>query len=224
MAAPRRPWFYALCLLTGSLLIVIGGLRHPMLSGDGAAELGMIAATAAWRAVHWGFLFGFTLVVAGLAGVASRLAHTAGEQAARAGICLAVFGYAVAAVGVLFMVGAGAALADAYTRADLGLTATHAVFVYDMLRPFALGSIRAAAFAISLATYAFGWGVATGWGGAYPRALGYVGVTVGVAGVAAALALPETSPYTILGTALATVWQLLVAVTMLLREPSPSAA
>src|SRR5574341_440051 len=159
---PTRPWFYALCLLAGALLVAVSGLRHPMLAGDGAAELTVIAATPAWRATHWGFVFGFALVVAGLAGLASRHAGTPGENAARAGICLAVFGYAVAAIGVLFMLGAGAALADAYTRADLGLTATHAVFAYAMLRPFAQSSSRAAAFAVSLGTSAFGWAVVTG--------------------------------------------------------------
>ncbi|MBI1967666.1 MAG: hypothetical protein HYS40_06730 [Gemmatimonadetes bacterium] len=222
MAATRRPWFSALSLLAGSLLLSINGVRHPALVGDGAAELSAIAVAGAWSAIHWGFLFGFPLVVAGLAGVWSRHLETDGAQAARAGICLAVFGYALAAVGVLFMVGAGAALADAYQRADLGLTATHAVFVYDMLRPFALASIRAAAFVISLGTCAFGWAVVVG--GVDPRALGYLGVVLGAVGAAVAVVLPETAPNVILGTVLATVWQLLLAVTMLWRDRAPTAA
>lgn len=222
MAAPRRLSFYALCLLAGSLLVILGGIRHPMLVGDGAAQLEIIAGTAAWHAAHWSFLFGFALVVAGLAGVASRLAGTPGEQAARAGICVAVFGYGIAAIGVAFMVGAGSALAGAYTQADLGLTGTRAIFIYDMLHPFAMGTIRAGAFAISLSLYAFGWSVATG--GAHPRALGALGVAMGVAGVIAAFALPVTSPYVVIGTALATVWQLVMAVVMLMGERAPAAA
>ena len=35
----RRPLFYALCLLLGVLLVGIAGLMHPILSGDGAAQL-----------------------------------------------------------------------------------------------------------------------------------------------------------------------------------------
>lgn len=219
MTSIRRSSVYAWSLLAGGLLVGVGGVRHPMLAGDGAADLAAIAAAGGWYAIHWAFLFGFALAVAGLAGLGSLLAGSPGERAARAGICLAVFGYAVAAVGVLFMVGAGTTLADAFRRADLGLTATHAVFVYDMLRPFAQGSIRAGAFAVALAVYAFGWAVATG--GVLPRLLGYLGVAMGVVGALTAAALPETSLLVVLGTGLATVWQLLAGVAMLLdRRPA----
>ena len=210
----RRIWFSPLCLLVGAAVIAVSGVRHPMLAGDGASQLAVIAATPGWRSIHWGLLFGFALVIIGLAWLASRYRNTVGEGAARAGICLATFGYAVFAVGVLFMTGAGPTLADAMRRADLGLTATHAVFLYDMLHPFAQSALRTGAFAIALATGAYGWAVLSDT--AQPPMLGYFGVVAGAAGAMAAIALPETSYQVVLGAALATVWQLVVAIVALL--------
>ena len=214
--------FSPLCLLAGAALIAVSGVRHPMLTGDGAAQLALIAATPAWRLVHWGFLFGFALVIIGLAWLASRSRNTRGEAAARAGICLAAFGYAVFAVGVLFMAGAGPALADAMRRADLGLTATHAIFLYDMLHPFAQSALRTGAFAISLATAAYGWAVVSD--DSQPRVLGYFGVVAGAIGAGVAVALSETSYQVVAGAALATVWQIVIAVTALLPARRPAAA
>ena len=209
-----RTWFSPLCLLVGAVLIAVNGVRHPMLDGDGASQLAIIAATPAWRTIHWGFLFGFALVITGLAWLASRYRNTEGEGAARAGICLATFGYAVFAAGVVFMAGAGTALADAMRRADLGLTGTHAVFIYDMLHPFAQSALRTGAFAISLATGAFGWALVTDR--TQPKVLGYLGVAAGAIGAAVAIALDEAAYHTVLGAALATVWQIVIAIVALL--------
>ena len=52
MTAAQRQLSYPLCLLTGSLLIVVAGVLHPDLVGDGAAQVSMIARSDAWRAVH----------------------------------------------------------------------------------------------------------------------------------------------------------------------------
>src|SRR5258706_593951 len=86
MALTRRPLFYGLCLLAGSLLISIAGLMHPMLTRDGAAQLATIAATAYWRAIHWALLFGFPLTYMGLIGVALRHGDTPGPAPVRAGV------------------------------------------------------------------------------------------------------------------------------------------
>ena len=54
---------YPLCLLVGALLAVVAGVLHPDLTGDGAAQLATIAQCAAWRAIHWTFLFSFPLAL-----------------------------------------------------------------------------------------------------------------------------------------------------------------
>jgi hypothetical protein len=213
MSHDARPWFYALTLLAGSLTVGIAGVRHPTLVGDGADQLGLIAATSAWRTIHWAFAAGYVAVVAGLAGLAARHTATPGERAARIGALTAAFGYAVSLMGVLFMLGAAAALADAYVRGAPGLSGTHAVFAYDMLHPTAQAAIRVGAAAVSLGLYAFGWAAVRG--AVLPRWLGLAGVGSGVAGVAAAVVAAPDSAALVAGVALATVWQVVAAVVVL---------
>ena len=134
------PVIYALALLIGSLLVVAAAVAHPDLRGDGAAQLTLIAQCAAWRAIHWALLFGFALALTGLVGLVGMHVGTPGESAARAGVLVGIFAYAVWAVLVAFMVGAGGTLALSYVAAEPGLAATHAVFLYDMLHPFALAA------------------------------------------------------------------------------------
>src|SRR2546425_9418186 len=93
MVVTRRPLFYGLCLLIGVLLSGIGGLMHPLLTGDGAAQLSTIARTAHWRAIHWSLLFGLAFMYTGLIGVALRHGETAGSAPGRARILLAGFGF-----------------------------------------------------------------------------------------------------------------------------------
>lgn len=216
-----RSWVHGLALLAGALLVGAGGLRHPILAGDGAAQLAAIAAMPGWRALHWAIALGYVLVVAGLSGALSRLAETAGAPAARTGMFLSAFGYLADLIGVAFMLGAASALAAAYQAGEPGLAATNAVFVFDMLHPAAHAALRVGAFAVSLGLAAFGWSVLAS--AAWPRWLGWIGVWGGAGGVAAALAVPGGSPYAIAGVGLATVWQLGAAL-MLLRGPTPAAA
>src|SRR5687767_769361 len=111
MDASRRPLFHGLTLVSGALLVAIGGAQHPMLTGDGAAQLVVIAGQHSWPTVHWLIAFGYVLVAAGLVGVLSQHAATAGAGAARTGVLLQLFGYVVSLAGVLFMLGAGTSLA-----------------------------------------------------------------------------------------------------------------
>ena len=161
MASPR-PLGAPLCLLAGAILVAVAALLHPHVTGDGPSQLEAIAATDAWRAVHWAFLFGFVLSVAGLAGIAARWAGTPAAGTAWSAVVVAGFAYTAWLVIVAFMAGAGATLAQTYARADPGLTATRAVFLYDMVRPFALVAQRVAGFALGVATVLFGWAMLLG--------------------------------------------------------------
>src|SRR5258706_279483 len=66
MIVTRRPLFYGVCLLLGTLLFGGAGLMHPLLSGDGAAQLATIARTSGWRMIHWSLLFGLVFMYAGV--------------------------------------------------------------------------------------------------------------------------------------------------------------
>ena len=219
MVVTRRPVFYGLCLLIGVLLSGIGGLMHPLLTGDGAAQLGTIARTAHWRAIHWSLLFGLAFMYTGLIGVALRHGETAGSAPGRAGILLAGFGFSVWSLNILFMVGAGYQLAHAYTTSDTGLTGTHAVFIYDMLHPMGLAAERLATFMLGRVAYMFGWAIRNG--GVWPKWLAWMAWLVAAVDGVVALVFSEFLPVMYYGQALFIIWLAATAVVMLAERRQP---
>ena len=210
---------FPVCLLTGSLLTIVAGTLHPDLTGDGAAQLTTIAQSEAWRAIHWGFLFSFPLALTGLVGLARAHAGTSGENAVRAGLIVGTFAYAAWMVIVAFMAGAGWSLARSFMMADPGMTATRAVFAFDMLHPFALAAQRVAGFALGVATCLFAWGVLDGK--VLPRWLGTGGVTAGAVAMGLALFFREDTKADQAAFVLPVFWQLVTAGVMLRASALP---
>ncbi len=197
-------------LVVGALLVGVAGLLHPVLTGDADAQLDAIASTAHWRVIHWSLALGFVVLVAGLALASAIHRTTPGEIAARVGATVAVFGYAVSLVGVLFMLSAARELAEVHAATG------DAAFLYDMLHPFALAALRLGAFAVSVALCAFGLAIRSG--ASWPRWLGPAAVVAGAIGAAIGVLVPEHSPATIGGVAIAAAWQLLAGVVLVGRE------
>lgn len=204
------------CLLLGALLTIVAGTLHPDLAGDGAAQLTTIAQCAAWRAIHWGFLFSFPLALTGLVGLARVHAGTPGESAVRAGLIVSTLAYAAWMVIVAFMAGAGWSLARSFAMADPGMTATRAVFAFDMLHPFALAAQRVAGFALGVSTCLFGWGMLDGK--VLPRWLGTGGVAAGAVAMGLALFFREDTKADQAAFVLPVFWQLVTGAVML-RAP-----
>src|SRR6266566_2070014 len=220
MIVPRRPLFYGSCLLVGTLLFGVAGANHPILTGDGAAQLGMIAQTSGWRLIHWALLFGLAFMYAGLVGVGLRHTETAGATPARAGALIGAFAFAVWSLNILFMVGAGAQLARAYTTSDTGLTGTHAVFVYDMLHPMGLAAERLATFLLGLVAYTFGWTIRNG--AVWPKWLAWMAWVVAVICGVVGLVFSEFLPYLYFAQAAFVGWLAVTALVMLVeRRPIP---
>ena len=215
----RRPLFYGLCLLIGALMFGIAGLMHPLLTGDGAAQLGTVARTGGWRVIHWLLLFGLAFMYAGLIGVALRHNDTPGSSPGRAAVRLGAFAFSVWSLNILFMVGAGWQLAHAYTASDTGLTGTHAVFVYDMLHPSGLAAERLATFLLGLVAYMLGWAVRNG--GVWPKWLAWTAWLVAVVCGVVALVFSEFSPNLFYAQALFVLWLAVAAVVMLVERRSP---
>jgi len=186
---------------------------HPVLSGDGAAQLGAITRTHGWRLIHWSLLFGLAFMYAGLIGVSLRHNDTPGASPSRAGIRLGAFAFSVWSINILFMVGAGYHLAHAHDVADAGLAGTHAVFLYDMLHPFGLAAERLATFLLGLVAYTFGWGIRNG--AVWPRWLAWFAWLVAALCAGVALGFSETFPYMYYAQAAFVVWLLLAAIIML---------
>jgi len=210
----RRPSpFYGLCLTVGALAFGVAGLFHPILRGPGAAQLATIAATPAWRIIHWTLLFALPLMLAGLAGISLRHQETPGAGPARAGVLIAGFAFAAWMLNILFMAGAGRQLAATYAVADPGLTAIHAVFLYDMIHPMGLAAERLATFTLGLALYMLAWGI---WNGRVLwRGLAWGAFIVGGACMLIGLVIDETSVVIFYGQGGAVVWMLAVGVAML---------
>ncbi|PYP45151.1 MAG: hypothetical protein DMD50_12325 [Gemmatimonadetes bacterium] len=204
---------YPLCLLVGALLAVVAGVLHPDLAGDGAAQLTTIAQCAGWRAIHWTFLFSFPLALTGLVGLARVHAGNPGESAVRAGLILGTFAYGAWTVTVAFMGSAGWSLAHSFTLAEAGMTATRAVFLFDMIHPFALATQRVAAFALGLSTGLFGWGVSQGK--VLPRWLGTTGLAAGAVAMGLALVFREDTKADQAAFVLPVAWQVVTAAVML---------
>jgi len=164
---------YPLCLLVGALLAVVAGVLHPDLVGDGAAQLTTIAQCAGWRAIHWTFLFGFHWPLRARGPRARARRGSGGERCSRrcdrGYVCLRRVDGDGGVHG-----SAGWSLAHSFTVAEAGMTATRAVFVFDMIHPFALATQRVPVFALGLSTCLFGWGVSEGK--VLPRWLGTTGL------------------------------------------------
>ena len=212
----RRPLFYGFCLLVGALLFGGAGLMHPLLHGDGAAQLTTIAKTAGWRVMHWSLLFGLAFMYAGVIGVALRHNDTPGASPGRAAVRMGAFAFAVWSLNILFMVGAGWQLARAYSTSDAGLTGTHAVFVYDMLHPMGLAAERLATFMLGLVAYMFGWAIRNG--GVLPKWLAWMAWLVAVVNGGIAIVFSEFSPNMYYAQALFVIWLAATAVVMLKKR------
>jgi len=220
MIVTRRPLFYGFCLLLGVLLFGVAGLLHPLLSGDGAAQLSAIARTNGWRAIHWSLLFGLAFMYTGVVGVALRHNDTPGSTPGRAGVRLGAFAFSVWSLNILFMVGAGWQLAHAYTASDTGLTGTHAVFVYDMLHPMGLAAERLATFLLGLVAYMLGWAIRNG--GVWPKWLAWMAWVVAVICGVVGLVFSEFLPYLYFAQAAFVGWLAVTALVMLVeRRPIP---
>ena len=209
----RRPLFYGLCLLLGALMFGGAGLMHPILSGDGAAQLSTIARTPWWRTIHWVLLFGLVFMYAGLIGVSLRHNETPGASPARGAIRMGAFTFSVWSLNILFMVGAGFQLAHAYAASDAGLTATHAVFIYDMLHPSGLAAERLATFMLGMVAYMFGWAIRNG--GVWPRWLAWAAWIVALVNAGVALVFNEFSVMLFVAQGLFVTWLAATAVLML---------
>ena len=209
----RRPLFYGLCLLIGTLLFGGAGAMHPVLAGDGAAQLGIVARTAGWRLIHWSLLFGLAFMYAGLIGVSLRHNETPGASPSRAGIRLGAFAFSVWSLNILFMVGAGYQLARTFTAADAGLARTHAVFLYDMMHPFGLAAERLATFLLGFVAYTFGWGIRNG--AVWPRWMAWFAWVVAVLCGAVALVFSETLNYMYYAQGTFVLWLFLAAIILL---------
>jgi hypothetical protein len=203
----------AIALLVGTVLLGIGAAVHPVLVGDAAAQLRLIASTPHWRTLHLAMLAGSALIAAG---VWVRLvdrppspgARDAAGGAAIAALALVAVGVCINALNIAYMAGAGWHMARLF---DQGQTAMSDVF--EATHPIGLMAARFGNLVVALGAIALGW--AEWQDAARPRWLAGLAWIAGVGGLVGVLFFDEASPLTLAAVALLSGWQVATAVRVL---------
>jgi hypothetical protein len=90
---------------------------HPVLAGDAATQLRLIAATPHWRAIHLIMLAGVGLVIAGI-WVRALLERFGTPAALLAALAIVTIGEALNALNIVYMAGSGTHLAWEFNAGD----------------------------------------------------------------------------------------------------------
>jgi hypothetical protein len=200
--------FLAVALLAGTALHGVGALLHPVLAGDGAAQLRTMADTAHWRTLHLAMLAGSGLVVAG---VWVRLVDDRAFVRAPlvAALALISIGVTSNAMNIAYMAGAGWHMATGFAAGDAGF-----VPLFEATHPIGLTAARFGNFIAALGAIALGWGE---WYDPEPRrldaALAWIAAAGGLVG---AIFFMESSRLALAAVALLSAWQVAAAVRALI--------
>jgi hypothetical protein len=129
----------AVLLLAGTILLGAGAIAHPMLPADPVAQLGAMAATAYWRAIHELMIVGSGLVIAGIwiRVYIDRSRLTAPLVLALATVAI---GLAFNAWNIEFMAGTGTADATRFAAGDTSVISSFATSHTVALSPARLGN------------------------------------------------------------------------------------
>ena len=142
----------AVALLVGTLLLAGGAAMHPILSGSGSMELGMIGGMPIWRITHLCMLSGTGLIVAGiwvrLIGVP---AGSPTNSAIVAALTMLTVGIAFDAINTTFMAGPAWRMASAFTAGD-----TLIARQFELMHPVGLMAARFGNYLIALGALILG--------------------------------------------------------------------
>ena len=209
MTALARP--LAIALLVGTALLGVGAVLHPVLAGDGAAQLRTIARTAYWRPLHLAMLAGSGLVIAGL-WVRALRERGAAPVPLLGALAVIAIGLTLNALNIAFMAGAGWHMAAMFTagRTEMGA-------LFDATHPIGLMSARFGNFLVALGALSLGW---LEWRDASaPRWLAALAWLAALGGLAGALFFSEASPAALGAVALLSGWQVVTALRALRGGP-----
>jgi len=202
----------ALALLIGTLLLAGGAAMHPILSGTGAMELGMIGGMRIWRPMHLFMLGGTGLIVAGiwvrLVGVPASASTNAAVIAA---LTLITVGIALDAVNTTFMAGPAWRMASALAAGDTAITRQ-----FEIMHPVGLMTARFGNYLIALGALILG---AAEWLTAgRPRWLAVLAWIAAAGGLIGAIFFDEARPEMLAAVSLLFGWQFGAAI-VALRSP-----
>lgn len=115
----------AVLLLAGTVMLGAGAIAHPILPGDPVAQLGVMAATPYWRAIHCLMIAGSGLVIAGI-WVRVYIDRSGLTALLLLALAIVSVGLAYNAWNVEFMAGVGTAEAARFAAGDTSIIPTFA--------------------------------------------------------------------------------------------------
>src|SRR5919199_3510044 len=204
----------AVALLLGTALLGVGGVVHPVLAGDAAAQLRMIAATPHWRTLHLVMLAGSGLVIAG---IWVRLLDRATISApVLAALALVALGIGINALNIAFMAGAGWHMATLFHGGE-----SQMIPLFDATHPIGLMAARFGNFLVALGALALGW--AEWHDASRPRLIALLAWLAAAGGVVGVLFFNEASQLALAAGALLSGWQVAPALLAPARVRAPLA-
>jgi hypothetical protein len=203
----------AVALLGGTALLGIGAALHPILAGDAASQLRIIAATSYWRTLHLAMLAGSALVAAGVwVRLVDRqsMASVRGpaDGAVIAALALVAVGVCLNALNIAYMAGSGTHMAALFAQGRTEMSA-----VFEATHPIGQMAARFGNLVIAFGALALGW---VEWQDASrPRWLAWLAWVAGAVGLICAVVFSEASPLALAAVALLSAWQVATAVRVL---------
>ena len=200
--------FLGALLLVGLALLLVGAVFHPMLAGDNATQLRLIASTPYWRAIHLSMLTGSAFVMAGI-WAREQLVETSAAPA----LVVLTIGLALNAYDIAVMASSAPHLAQAFISGDQSIPA-----IYEATHLVGVMTARFGNGVIALGAAMLSW---TEWpipGRRLPALLAAAAAAGGLLGV---VAFDETSRGILAAVTLLSAWSLTTAIEAL-RRPAPS--
>jgi hypothetical protein len=205
-----------MALLVGTALLGIGAVFHPMLVGDAASQLRIIAATPYWRSIHLAMLAGSALVVTGIwvrliaRGSTVHLREPAGTGLIAA-LAVVALGFCLQALNIAYMASSGTLMAALFAegRAEIGA-------VFEATHPAGQMVDRFGNLVIALGALLLGW--AEWQDASRPRWLAWLAWVAGGVGLICAVCFNEASPLALAAIGLLSVWQVATAARVLLAR------
>ncbi|MGH7622862.1 MAG: hypothetical protein ACREMU_11020 [Gemmatimonadaceae bacterium] len=210
---PTLTRFLAIALLVGTVLLGGGAAMHPILSGGGSMELGMIGGMPIWRTMHLCMLAGTGLIMIGIwvrhVGVPPG---TSTHAAVTAALTVITVGMALDSINTTFMAGPAWRMASAFAAGDASIARQ-----FELLHPIGLMSARLGNYLIALGAIVLG---AAEWMTAgRPRWLALLAWIAAAGGLAGVIFFDEARPEMLGAVALMCGWQLGAAIVALRAAP-----
>jgi len=206
----------ALALLLGTLLLAGGAAMHPILSGDGSMELGMIGGMPIWRTMHLFMLGGTGLIVVGIwVRYVGAPANSPTNGAVIASLTIITVGIALDSLNTTFMAGPAWRMAAAFTAGDASIAKQFETMHYVGLISARFGNYLIALGALLL-------GAAEWMTPGRPRWLAVLAWIAAAGGLVGVICFDEAAPEMLGAVSLLCGWQVGAAIVALKKPSAPN--